>query len=174
MRRLTRHAHGMTSDDRSDRGAAMVEFAILAPLLVMLVIGMLEFGLLFKDSLTANSASREAARIIVAAGDHVSADQWGLDAAQATMQAAAVQIDTISIVNQAGNGSSYTPDGSGGWIASPINSGWPPASRQTDVANLDHAIVMVNYKHKWITNLFGSGERILTEETEMRLEPRRF
>jgi len=156
-----------------DQGAAMIEFAILAPLLIVMVIGMLEFGLLFKDSLTANSASREAARVIAAAGDNVNADTWGLDSAFATLQAAAVEIDSISITNQAGAGSTYVRTG-GVWVGTPVNGGWPAGARQTNVANLDNVVVEVNYKHDWITDLFGTGERILTEETEMRLEPRRF
>ena len=157
----------------NDSGAAMIEFAILAPLLIVMVIGMLEFGLLFKDSLTANSASREAARVIAAAGDNVNADRWGLDSAFATMQAAAVTVDSISVTNQAGSGSNYIRTG-GIWVGTPVNGGWPAGARQTDVANLDNVVVEVNYKHVWLTGLFGNGERILTEETEMRLEPRRF
>ena len=157
-----------------DRGAAMVEFALLLPLFIVMVIGMLEFGLLFKDSLTANSASREAARIIAAAGDNANADTWGISAAFDTMQAAAVELDSITVTNQAGEGTDYRRNPAGVWVGNPINGGWPPASRQTSVANLDNVVVTVNYKHNWVTDLFGSGERILTEETEMRLEPRRF
>jgi len=49
--------------NRADnKGAAMVEFAIVALLLVTLVFGIIEFGLLIKDYLTLSQAAREGAR----------------------------------------------------------------------------------------------------------------
>lgn len=44
------------------RGAALVEFAIVVVLLITLVFGIIEFGLLLKDYLTLNQAAREGAR----------------------------------------------------------------------------------------------------------------
>ncbi len=160
---------------RDEQGAAMVEFAILAPALILMVIGMLEFGLIFRDSLTANSASREAARVISAVGRDPNADNFGLDAAKATLDAARVDIESIVIINQDNEGARYELDAGGNWMPPTlINGGWDPGSRQTDIQNLDHVIVVVNYNHEWVTGLFGNGQRVLNEETEMRLEPRQF
>ncbi|CAN5911022.1 hypothetical protein BH23ACT2_BH23ACT2_25690 [soil metagenome] len=47
---------------RSERGAALVEFAIIAPLLFMLLFGMLTGGLVMDRRLSTSGASREAAR----------------------------------------------------------------------------------------------------------------
>jgi Flp pilus assembly protein TadG len=47
---------------RDDRGAALVEFAIVVTLLIVLIFGIIEFGLLIKDYLTLNQAAREGAR----------------------------------------------------------------------------------------------------------------
>lgn len=47
---------------RDDRGAALVEFAIVSVLLITLVFGIIEFGMLMKDYLTVNQAAREGAR----------------------------------------------------------------------------------------------------------------
>lgn len=45
-----------------DDGVAAVEFAILVPVLVLFVVGMLEFGFLMRDWLTVSSAVRDGAR----------------------------------------------------------------------------------------------------------------
>ncbi|MGA9753981.1 MAG: TadE/TadG family type IV pilus assembly protein [Desulfobaccales bacterium] len=47
---------------RKDEGAAMVEFAIACSLLIMLVLGICEFGLIFYQKQVITNASREAAR----------------------------------------------------------------------------------------------------------------
>jgi len=44
-------------------GSLSVEMAIVTPILVLLLFGTMEMGLLFKDSLALNSACREAARL---------------------------------------------------------------------------------------------------------------
>lgn len=47
---------------RNRRGAALVEFAMVALLLITLVFGVIEFSLMMKDSLTLNQAAREGVR----------------------------------------------------------------------------------------------------------------
>ena len=47
---------------KNQKGAAAVEFAIVAPLLVLLVMGICEFGLLWYNSQVIINASREGAR----------------------------------------------------------------------------------------------------------------
>jgi Flp pilus assembly protein TadG len=44
------------------RGAATVEFALVLPLLLGLLFGIIEFGLLFKDQLSIQQAAREGVR----------------------------------------------------------------------------------------------------------------
>lgn len=46
-----------------DRGASLVEFALLAPLLVLLLIGLVEFGWLFAQNLDVRHGAREGARL---------------------------------------------------------------------------------------------------------------
>ena len=48
--------------DRTDRGANLVEFALVVPLLLLLVLGIVEFGLLFGQSNEVRHAAREGAR----------------------------------------------------------------------------------------------------------------
>lgn len=47
---------------RSDKGAAAVEFALLLPLVALLIFGLIDFGRLFFVQISLTSASREAAR----------------------------------------------------------------------------------------------------------------
>jgi Flp pilus assembly protein TadG len=53
---------------RQERGAAAVEFAIVVSLLVMLVFGVLEFGLAFWQVQNLRSATREGARAAAVRG----------------------------------------------------------------------------------------------------------
>ncbi len=48
--------------NRRDRGAAAVEMAIIMPLLLMLVFGIIEFGLLLNAQIKVTEAAREGAR----------------------------------------------------------------------------------------------------------------
>jgi len=54
MRRLVKKS--------GQRGAAAIEFAIILPLLVLLIFGMIEFSVLFYDKAMITNASREGAR----------------------------------------------------------------------------------------------------------------
>jgi Flp pilus assembly protein TadG len=47
----------------NQNGAAMVEFAIVLPLLLTLIFGIIEFGVMFYDKAVITNASREAARV---------------------------------------------------------------------------------------------------------------
>lgn len=47
---------------RGDRGAAAVEFALVVPILLMLVFGIIDYGIYFNNSLSARQGVREAAR----------------------------------------------------------------------------------------------------------------
>jgi Flp pilus assembly protein TadG len=48
----------------SDKGSAIVEMALVTPFLVLLLLGMLEFGWLFTQNLDIKHGAREAARML--------------------------------------------------------------------------------------------------------------
>lgn len=48
---------------RSSEGQAIVEFAFVLPLLCIIVVGLIEFGVLFYDKAAVTNASREGARV---------------------------------------------------------------------------------------------------------------
>ena len=52
----------MTNQRRDDRGAAMVEFAMILPLLLMLVVGIIEFGQAYNIQVSIQAAAHEGAR----------------------------------------------------------------------------------------------------------------
>lgn len=69
------------------RGAALVEFAIILIILLMLVLGIIDFGLLLKDHLAISQVAREGARFAAFGNDKgevlTEIDRWagnlGLD-----------------------------------------------------------------------------------------------
>lgn len=89
----------MTFDcDRSGRqsqnGASLVEFAILAPLLILLLFGIIELGWLFAQNVEIRHAAREAAREAATnPGDQAAI----LAAACSSLQMAADIIDTVAL-----------------------------------------------------------------------------
>jgi hypothetical protein len=67
---------------RGDRGAAMVEAAFITPVFALLIFGILEFGLTFRDYLTVANVSRDSARGASAYGDDLYADYNIIQVAQ--------------------------------------------------------------------------------------------
>jgi Flp pilus assembly protein TadG len=76
---------------RSERGAELVEFAFVLPLLLLVCIGIIDFGFLFRDYEVLTNAAREGARLQSLADDYdvddvrarvdAYADSGGLDPA---------------------------------------------------------------------------------------------
>ncbi len=62
-----------TIDRRQDRGAALVEMAIILPLLILLILGLVEFARGYNARITLTHASREGVRVLAISGDPVSA-----------------------------------------------------------------------------------------------------
>jgi len=54
-----RHRRG-----RKDRGASLVEFALLAPFLLLILFGLIEFAWLFSQNLDVRHGAREGARLV--------------------------------------------------------------------------------------------------------------
>jgi Flp pilus assembly protein TadG len=50
--------------NKDSRGAAIVEFAVVLPILLLLVFGIIDFGLLFYNDLRLTQAARDAARYV--------------------------------------------------------------------------------------------------------------
>ena len=58
---------------RQDRGAALVEMAIILPLLILLILGMAEFARGYNARITLTHATREGVRVLAITGDSATA-----------------------------------------------------------------------------------------------------
>ena len=86
-----------------DRGAAMAEAAFVTPVLLLLVFGIFEFGLLMRDNLTLANTTRVGARSAATLGNEPTADHGILRAIRHASKALPVrQIDRIVVFNAGG------------------------------------------------------------------------
>lgn len=174
-----------------ERGATIVEMAMVLPLLLLIIIGIAELGLAFKGHLTASYASREGARVAAFVGDAPDADCQAVTAIASLLGNSINDLDRIEIfkADQGGNqlsGQTNVITYQGGdpqLCNSPDDAldswtrteSWPSTSRNVIVGptqQLDIVGVRVMVDQDWVTN-FGpfTGSLNLNESTIMRLEP---
>ena len=110
-----------------DRGAAAVEFALVVPILLLLVFGIAEFGRAYNIQTTLSGAAREGARTMALQND--------VGAATAATVAAAEPLDL-------------------GGAQISVSPGACPVSGTTAS---DTVRVTVTYEMDYLTNLFGSS-----------------
>lgn len=178
---------------RAQRGATIVEAALVFPLLILIIMGILEIGMAFKDYLTVSYISREAARVGALAGDDEDADCSILKAIGTVATSSDLEkISSIQIYKASINGTqgvtnfasfeggdpslcNVPAQPSDTWDISPI--GWPATSRQAAVGDdaLDIIGVRIIMTHNWITNFIPfRGSITIDESTITRLEPKVF
>ena len=87
MKRLHR-----SIDRRSERGAAVLEFGLIAPLLFMVIFGLIQYGYQFWSLTTASATAREAARRMIVGQDW---DSCVLPTLQGHAQQPAVGSDAV-------------------------------------------------------------------------------
>lgn len=140
---------------RSESGAELVEFAISFPLLLLVTMGLMDFGLAFQRYEVLTNAAREGARVSVAAAP---APVYFPD-------------DIIARVEQYITGTSLTPDS--------VTTTVGPAQvlNVTPTRCISVRPVTVTYDHQFmfvggIMGYFGSslGTRTLTATASMRSE----
>ena len=184
--------------DDGDRGAVMVEMAIVVPIFILLVFGMLEFGLAFKDKLSMAHAVNQATRRATVLGSDATAD---IDILQAFADGlvGATSLDSVVMVDifranadgSKGVYDRYTVDADGfpcGWdpcpdpaIVDPVVYGSPddyePCSRDTSLSpsdGVDTIGVEVTYTHDWVTGVLGFSQQTWHETSMGRMEPNLF
>ena len=92
----------------SDRGSMIPEFALAAPLLVIMVLGIFEFGMGYRERINITSAVRSAARQATNLGEARQADYEALQGYRSTMaRAKNVTIDKV-VIYQATSGGAPT------------------------------------------------------------------
>ncbi len=176
--------------ERRDRGAVAVELAVVLPVLVLLVFGMLEFGLAFKNRLTISHAVNQATRHASVLGTDDYADIEILGALEAGLSKQLGSIVSVRIFEADAGGSVLgsdlyqRDDGSAcGWDPCPDPDPGPaiygdPATYQPcsrDVKLIDDGVdtigVRVEYTHTWITGVLGLPVPTWHETARARMEP---
>ncbi|MDH5294652.1 MAG: pilus assembly protein [Acidimicrobiia bacterium] len=173
--------------DVDERGAATLEMALVAGLLLMLVLGSFEWGMALRDWMTVSSATREGARAASSAGSLPEADCRALEAvASALQEIPSEDIAEVWIYLTDPSGTvralqQFRPkqdtddpvalECGAAWFK--VLNGWPPAIRNDAERNRDWLGVRVVFDHTWKTNfLWFSGTVRWSEDTVMRIEPR--
>ncbi len=166
---------------RRQRGQSLVEFALVFPIFIVMMMGILEFSFLFNALLSIGHATRDAALIGAEAGNQSSADCAILETIENDVSSPAdkSRIERIDIYQSDRNGNvvagavnTYTrtgsktcqmPDGTSLTVPySETSNGYPPEDRCNVVAGcpdiapgrqLDTVGVKITYQHSWVTPL---------------------
>ena len=179
-----RRAHG-------DDGAAMVEAAIVMPLLMLLVFGIIEWGLAFLSATSTNSAARSGARTASALTLNTTYASQAVMAVSENLKGALPfatpeELWIYRVPPNAPNNSGF-PEGQTSWVCGTncikytwngtdfvyASGSWPASSMQVcgvTPDNFDSVGVYLKVRHNFVTNFFGSSKQI-AEHTVMRLEP---
>ena len=80
---------------RHDRGAALVEMAIILPILILLLMGIVEFGRAYNAKITLTHATREGVRVLAIFGDAVAAED-AVVAASASLDPSLLSVSTTA------------------------------------------------------------------------------
>ncbi|WP_110240803.1 TadE/TadG family type IV pilus assembly protein [Nocardioides gilvus] len=135
---------------RGERGAAAVEFALILPIFLMLLFGIIDFGYMINRGSMINNASRDAVRT------------------------AALQAPRSEVIAVANNG--LTAVGSATVTVSCRTPANAPCGANYDAAREagGTAVVRIAYRHKMLTpvGIFFPGGFDLTRTAEMRIEDR--
>jgi Flp pilus assembly protein TadG len=194
-----RHWFSLKRRAGSERGASLIEAAIVAPLLILLAFGAAEFGFVFLDFLSVSSAAREGARVASAVGDAVDADVLILGAiGEATAGLDNSTIEAIWIFEAKANGDpvdNCVVDTSVNYFtcAGPTNrtniydsagnlliGSWNSTGRNVTVGLNCPAVpadcpdrlgVRVVFTHQYITGFLGFPTGPFAEDAVFQLEP---
>lgn len=181
-----------TANRGHEHGAVIVELALVAIPLVVLLLGMIELALMWKADTQVSAATRQGARVASHLGDDPLTDQAAVKAVVAAMGGAA-QVEQVIIFDAAYpdlattcTGAShqrcnlYTSvefalldDGSRwGCGTGSLDANWCPSiERDTAISSRTTVGVAASHQHPMMTNFFGSDARTLTGSTVMALEP---
>jgi Flp pilus assembly protein TadG len=179
---------GRFREHSRERGAALVETAILIPVVIMITFGLIEFSSAYQSSSVASASARTAART---ASAEALLPTYATDAAAAAATALKTvpSDEPIEMWIYRANTAGY-PESGGfssftthcikyAWVpgtrsfntASPTGGGWAYTTQNAcNSANWDSVGVYVKLNHKFLTRLFGAGIN-LADHAVFRLEP---
>jgi hypothetical protein len=158
---------------------------------ILLVMGIAEFGMAFKDTLTIRHASVQGARGGATSGNDITADIQALSAIEEVLTSNTLEaLVSVRISNPDSPFESttytYTGDETCAWSPCPDPYAGPdqydapyqapiylPENRDVSAPNPGRLQVSVTLTHQWVTGLFADTSR-WTSDTVIRLEPRLF
>ncbi len=136
---------------RCQKGVAAIEFALIFPVLLVIIFGIIEFSLLLYDKQVITNASREGARAGIVAGR--------LDA-----------VDIKSVVTNYVTSNLVTF----GTPNAPVTTGFPLPEGSIGMARGDYLTVLVSYDYEFLVlpNFVASlgGVKTIQAQTVMRVE----
>jgi hypothetical protein len=174
----------LTADRRKrSRAQAMTEFAIVAPILFFLLLGIFESGLLLFVVGTARWSTAEVARQESESGNAANADQVSIavlrkSAIGTTTLGSVVEIDVYHLIEQVNgtltvDANKYNRYDINGNPIVPIS--WPSPTRNVRNGQSDFLGITLHYQYNWKTGVFLSGAPLQLQQLyEIRLEPQTY
>jgi Flp pilus assembly protein TadG len=166
-----------------ERGAILVEAAVIFPLLIFLVLGIVEYALAYRNSLTVSSSTRAGARTASALARNAEFADDAVDSV-ATALTAMPKDRWQEVWVYKADGATGLPVGStdfsscttcvryawDGTAWTPVQETWTYSNQNACPGEAEYVGVYVKARHEYVTKLFGAG-RTLSEHTVMRFEP---
>ena len=175
-----------TRGGRRDRGATLVEAAVVFPMLFLLLFGLVEFGWAFKDNLSVGHSAREAARAGATFGNDAYANLLVLQEIEEVMDpvgiADGLRVRIYNPVSGVFDDYVFTDGYAFGcdWVPCPDPDNalysipvWNPTTRDVSAPFTDRIGVRVTFTHKWITRFFASTSDF-TKDVDFQIEPQVF
>jgi len=111
---------------KNEKGASAVEFALILPILVILVFGIIEFGIAYNNYISITHAAREGARLAAVNMDEIEGIAWFENRVRES--APSVTIESITLSGQdgvIGDSVAVTVTGEVLNIEIPLVGSWP-------------------------------------------------
>jgi hypothetical protein len=180
---------GRRSRGSGDGGQSLVEFALVVPIFLLLIMGLIEYGFLYNNVLTVQYASRQGVSIAAEAGAVDGADCSILKAVEAALQSPVNRADvegvTIFESDFNGNpisgranqyvrtGALYCP-GTGTQPYTLVGEeGYPQTERGDTLAGgLDLVGVFIDYTYHGMTPIGAGRTWSVSDGSTLRMEPK--
>ncbi len=172
-----------------DRGAALVELAIMATVLLTLVFGVFETGMAWSDSQLVTQAARTGARSVSQLGIDAQADSFAVQSIEAALGDLGDDVTRIVIYDAAAADGAMpaacaaapSPGIAGqcsvydqtdfGTYGSWVDGAWAPADRDNDRDTGHYLGVTVEVDRPFITGFLGGTSFAIADTAVMRIEP---
>ena len=179
-----------------DRGAILVELAFVVPVLILIVTGMFEMGMAWRDKISTTQAVRQSVRVASHLGNQTSSDvdHEALQALRASMNDQWDQVEYVVVYKADTNGeisnnSCYTASVANVCNHYPIGdlntkldlagdpywdqsaAAWKWGTRNNSILNPDHVGIYVALDYQWRTGMFPGDGVTITGQAVMRVEP---